>query len=189
MNQTLRRRLSRLSDVLTRDFHPGWAGYVRRLATPLGSLSLAAGSAILCGLILSPRAFTVAGGLIAVAAMGVAWPWVAVRGMSGRLSFDRRRIREGDSVSVRLTIRNRAPWSVWGLLADFGNVDLASTSGTVGFENSVAVAVAPGRRITTVDRCVRLTGRGVFPGEPPRIASGFPLGSGRRRGRSRRPNP
>ncbi len=47
--------------------------------------------------------------------LGLAWPWMSVRGLSGSLGFDRPRCREGEPVAARITVRNRMPWGVWGV--------------------------------------------------------------------------
>ena len=78
--------LTNRAEILTRDFLPGLVPYVRWLRTPLGSLGSAAVASGLCGLFLHPQGFVVFFGLLAVMALGVAWPWLSVRGLSGSLA-------------------------------------------------------------------------------------------------------
>ena len=47
--------------------------------------------------------------------LGVAWPWLTLWGLRGLLAFERTRCSEGEPVEVRLALRNRLPWTAWGL--------------------------------------------------------------------------
>ena len=51
--------LTNRGEILTRDFLPALAPYIRWLRTPLGSLGLAAVAAGLCGMFLHPQGFVV----------------------------------------------------------------------------------------------------------------------------------
>ncbi len=171
------RRLDRLTngiEILARDLFPGRVRYLRRLKTPLGTLGLAAVASGLCGMFLHPQGFIVFFGLLAVAGLGVAWPWLSVRGLSGSLEFDRSRCREGDAIAVRLTLRNRMPWGAWGVSVRGGfgeptgegrdDIPLVGLAFVPGWRTiAVAVELVPG--------C-----RGVYPVRPPRVACGFPFG-------------
>ena len=55
-----------------------------------------------------------------VAAIGTAWPWLAIRGVTAELGFGRRRCFEHELVTVTLTVTNPCPWPVWGLLFEQG---------------------------------------------------------------------
>ena len=43
--------------------------------------------------------------LLAVILLGVVWPWIAIRGVSCSLCFNRRRATEGDDVQVTLSVK------------------------------------------------------------------------------------
>src|SRR3954453_17553467 len=107
--------LGRPGDLLTKDFFPGLTPYLRWLRPPTASLALAATAAALCGLILHPRGLLIFFGLLAMLGIGVVWPWFGVRGLTGTVAFDRERVREGEPVTLPLDLRNRLPWSAWGL--------------------------------------------------------------------------
>src|ERR1041385_6082128 len=105
-----------LRGLATRDFFPGFSAKVRRvLYNPLGVLLLAGTASLLCGLFLHSKGFVLCGGVLAVIALGVIWPWLSLRGVAGTVAFDHVRASEGETVEVRLTLRNRLPWSALGL--------------------------------------------------------------------------
>lgn len=163
----LRRQLRR---VATYDFSPQFSAKVRRaLYNPLGILLAAALVSLVCGFFLHAQGFVLAGGVFAVVGLGVVWPWLSLRGLSGALAFDRARAAEGEAVGVRLTLRNRLPWAAWGL---------AVRGGFGGDEGQPAAAVAstPGRRTAVCRWPFVPTRRGVYPLAAPRVGTGFPFG-------------
>lgn len=161
---------TRLRRVATYDFFPGLSAKVRRtLYNPLGVLLLAAVAALLCGFFLHAQGFVLAGGIVAVVGLGVVWPWLSLRGLTGALAFDRARAAEGDSVGVRLTLRNRLPWAAWGLAVRGG-------FGAGDERPAAAIASAPGRRTAVCRWSFTPARRGVFPLAAPRLGTGFPFG-------------
>ncbi len=155
---------------LTRDYLPAVNPYIRWIWTPLGSLSLATVASALCGLVLHPQVFLIVFGLLTVLGIGTVCPWLAVRGLAGSLGLEKDRVREGDAVTARLVLRNRMPWSAWGLVIDDGFAQ------GVGKPQEAGVPVAPGFRTTTVTWTVVPGCRGVYPLQTPRVATGFPFG-------------
>jgi uncharacterized protein (DUF58 family) len=171
------RRLAKMTtrgENLTRAFDPGLAPYVRWLRTPLAALILAGTAAALCGLFLHAQGFVVFFGILVVMTLGLIWPWLSVRGLDGSLSFDRSRCREGESVTVRLTIRNRMPWAALGIFVQGGFQDRS------GVENSgvplVGLAIVPGWQTVTETVEFVPVCRGEYPDGPPRAVCGFPFG-------------
>lgn len=181
---SLRSRLRALSNY---DVFPEFSAKVRRLIyNPLGVLALAALASLMCGLFLHPQGFALAGGLLVVIVLGLAWPWLTLRGLSGTISFDRVRVVEGEPVTVGLHLRNRWPWSAWGLAVrdGFGVTPMPNPATrpieTRGLPPAVppvaGIASAPRRRSircswSFVPRC-----RGVYPDAPVRLTTGFPFG-------------
>jgi uncharacterized protein (DUF58 family) len=167
MKPSTPRWVVRLGEVLTHDYFPSVDPYLLDWARkPLGALGLAAGAAALCGIFLHPHGFVVFGGIVLVVVLGLVWPWLSMRGLSGTLCFDRTRVPEGDPVTVRLTVRNRAPWGAWGLGVQ---LDCSSTPGT-------GLAYAPGWRTTEVQWQFVSQQRGEYPRGAPRLTCGFPFG-------------
>lgn len=156
----------RLGAVLSRDYGQRFDRFLRRLRNPLVVLILAAGVATLCGFSLHPQGFVLAIGLGVAIGVGVVWPWSTVLGLRGVVGFDRARVREGEPVRVSLSLRNRAPWSAWGLevRSGFGAAADAGLTRVGGWRRAdLAWDFVPERR-------------GVYPAEAARITTGFPFG-------------
>jgi uncharacterized protein (DUF58 family) len=160
--------LQRLGEILTRDHASRLNPYIKWMRRPATVLATAAVTALLCGLYLHPRALILGAGLAAVLAAGVAWPWLSVVGLTGELSFEASRVREGRPTTTRLAIRNRAPWGAWGLA-------IRDASGT-SLETASGLAFAPGFRTTEAMWDVVFDRRGEYPEVSPRIVCGFPFG-------------
>jgi uncharacterized protein (DUF58 family) len=167
-------RAAKWGALLTRDYFPVVNPWIRRVGTPLGSLGLATIASALCGLVLHPQGFVVCFVLLVVIGLGVAWPVLTVRGLVGTLNFDRERVREGATVNVRLSLRNRMPWDAWGLMVEGGFSREAERRD--GEDPAASVAFARGWRTTEVSWEFVFKCRGVYPLRSPRIASGFPFG-------------
>ncbi len=133
---------------------------------PLVVLSLAAIASALCGLCLHPQGFVLAIGLGALIASGVAWPRIGLLGLGGTIAFARPRASEGEPVAVTLTLRNRCPWTAWGLSIEAG----------LGDAGGVGLAHASGRKRTEATWEFVPDRRGVYPEAAPRVASAFPFG-------------
>jgi hypothetical protein len=160
----------RLLALATHDFSPRFSANVRRLVGhPLGILILAGVVSLLCGLFLHAQGFVLCGGVLAVVALGVIWPWLSIRGLAGTVAFDRSRASEGEAVEVRLILRNRLPWTAWGLAVRGG-------FGGGATEPVAGVASAPRRRTAMCRWAFTPSCRGVYPNVTPRLATGFPFG-------------
>ena len=157
------------------DVFPEFSAKVRRLLyNPMGVLILAALTALLCGLFLHPQGFVLFGGVSAVIVLGIAWPWLSLRGMDGWISFERSRATEGERVEVCLTLRNRLLWSAWGLSVRDGFTKPSDTKSALA--PTASIATAPSQRAARCRWCVALPCRGVYPLTPPRLTTGFPFG-------------
>jgi len=167
---TVTRWLHQLHTLAHHDFFPNLSAPVRRfLYHPVGVLTLAALFAAVCGLFLHAQAFILCGGVLAVLALGILWPWLSLRGLDGSITFDRQRLTEGESVTVWLTLRNRLPWSAHGL---------AVRGGFGGEDNEIVAALASAPRRRSARCCWNFQPccRGLYPHRTPRLTSGFPFG-------------
>lgn len=162
----LGRLRSRLQVAARHDFCPALSRRVRRAVhQPLGMLLLTAGVAALCGLAVHPRVFALAGGLLAVAAAGVCWPWLTVRGVRAAVRFDQDRAVDGAEVGVSATITNHLPWPAWGLGLRQGRD-----------EPAVGLPGVGGRTRAVCRWVFAPPGRGEYPSAPPAVVTGFPFG-------------
>ncbi len=121
--------LQQTNKALSHDFCP-WANrWVYWLKSPLWSLLLAVALSSLCGIFLKTEALFIAAILLMIAGVGVILPWLAMRGIDVHLKFDVRRSRVGQPVLIRLRIRNRWPWPIWGfsLVRGFARCETQAT--------------------------------------------------------------
>lgn len=161
------RLLHAVVTLLTYDFCP-WANrFVSWSRKPLGFLVITAFLAVCFAVFLNVYAWMVVAGLSVVLALGTVWPWLALRGLDGQLSWDASRAREGEPVRVRLCLRNRFPWPVWGV-AIHGGFRQADTA--------TALSRVSGFADVTFSWEFTPTERGVYPTEPPVMETGFPFG-------------
>jgi uncharacterized protein (DUF58 family) len=152
--------------LLTVDFSPAVSRRLRgQLRTPLAMLLLASGVAILAGLVIHPRVFALAGGLLAIAAAGVCWPWLTCRAVRGSIAFDRSRCTERDEVGVTATVTNHLPWSSWGL----------SICEKAGALHAKLPRIA-GRSASLCRWVFVPPGRGVYPRRDTILGTGYPFG-------------
>jgi uncharacterized protein (DUF58 family) len=165
--------LARAGAVGSVDLFPAVSGRVRRaVGTPLGVLVAAAAVAALCGLAVHPRVFALAGGLLAVAAAGVWWPWVTARGVRAAVGFDRERVTEGEPARAMVTVTNHLPWPAVGL-AVRGGFDPSDDTGP---SLAARLPAVPGRAELSAGWRFVPPARGDYPVAPPRVATGFPFG-------------
>ena len=164
--------LHQTNAAMSHDFCP-WANrWIYWLKKPFYCLLLAMGLSLICGIFLSPAVLLLTAILAVITGMGVLLPWLAVRGIDVHLTFDIRRSRVGQPVLVRLRVRNRWPWPVWGLSLVKGFA-LREDSDT---EEGISLACVPGW--TTIEYSwpfvPRMRGR--YPLSEPEVESGFPFG-------------
>jgi uncharacterized protein (DUF58 family) len=155
---------------LSREYFPAVDRFLGWARTPVGALIAAAIAAALCGIFLHPNGFVVFLAIVLVLIFGLVWPWLSVRGLSALLQFGRTRMREGEPVTIRLALRNRAPWAVFGIGVHFASGDLQEgrSDGCVAFV---------GGRTTSENRWqFSPNQRGEYPRRAPQLSCGFPFG-------------
>ncbi len=159
--------------IATHDFFPWSNRYLAWLRTPLAWFAVAALAAGLTGAIVAPQGWVVCAIILTSMIMGIAWPWLAVRGVNAELHFDRRRCHERDEVNVVLTVTNRWPWPVWGLLVERG---FFGTQGHTQQPATTALAQVRGWSNSRFEFAYEPPRRGVYPHHPPALVTGFPFG-------------
>ncbi|REJ83647.1 MAG: DUF58 domain-containing protein, partial [Planctomycetota bacterium] len=133
-------------------------------------------ASVICGLFVNPQVFLLTGAMVLVLVLGSLWPRLCMRGIGCRIEFDKRRVREGESAPVQLTVANRWPWPVWGLSLVDGFTDV--TEGDLAGP-AVALARVSGWSQMSFRWDFRPDRRGVFPMRAPTIETGFPFGIAR----------
>jgi uncharacterized protein (DUF58 family) len=167
------RTVEHLASFLNHDFCP-WANrYVYWLKQPVGWFALGGAAALVIGISVAPQALIVCAAMLAVALIGIAWPWIGMRGISSTLSFDRRRATEGSAVRVRITVANRWPWPLWGLMVQRGF--FLSTSSTES-KPAASLARVAGWSRTVFEWEFHPPRRGRYPLQTPLLTTGFPFG-------------
>ena len=124
---------------------------------------------MLCGLYLHVQAYCLFLGITAILLLGLIWPWVCLRGVSGILKVDQARCREGETVRVRIVLNNWLPFGAWGLRIRGGFAPDPETC--LG-----SLTVVPGWRQTEFALNLTVARRGLYPVRPPSLATGFPFG-------------
>ncbi len=146
------------------DFCPKANRYLAWLKSPLTWVTAAALASGLVGAVAAPQGWVVCVALFGTAVLGAIWPWLAIRGVTAELSFERTRCHEGDEVFVELSVANRWPWPVWGLLIEGG------------IDEDAALARVPAWSTARYRFAWRPGRRGPLPQGVPQVATGFPFG-------------
>ncbi len=164
--------LQQMNKVLSHDFCP-WANrWVYWLKRPIWIVVLATVLSLVCGIFLKTEALFITAILLLVSSVGVSLPWLAMRGIDVHLTFDIRRSRVGQPILVRLRVRNRWPWPIWGLSLVRGFA-LRNTSDT---DEGVSLARVSGWATTEFSWPFVAQVRGMYPLTAPEIETGFPFG-------------
>jgi hypothetical protein len=168
-----RRVFRGLAGALHHDFCPWANNYVYWLKRPIGWVALALGMSLLLGIYVSPQAFFASGAIAAVGIIGSLWPWLSTLGIRGELHWERARCEEQDSVETQLTIVNRWPWPVWGLVVE---VDDALSNDKDHSRTSISLRRVPALSKSCFRWDVRPVSRGVYPKQIPQLSTAFPFG-------------
>ncbi|MFM7058336.1 MAG: DUF58 domain-containing protein [Planctomycetota bacterium] len=167
----------RLDRVLRADFCP-WANrWVYWMKAPLWCVVLATGLSLAIGLFVNPVVLLLTAVLVLLGSLAAVLPWLTMRGLECVVSLDQSRGRVGESLGVRLRIRNRRIWPAWGVSICGGfptaREDLGASE---RLATGVALARIPGR--ADVEYMWRITpvSHGSYPLSVPRLETGFPFG-------------
>ena len=119
----------------------------------------------------------------AMIAMGIAWPWLSLRGIDGELSFEQPRGCEQRPSRIRIKIRNRLPWPVWGLFVCDGFTPATAGDNETEGEDQELVGLATIAAWSRSDFHWEFVPRqrGEYPLRPPALATSFPFGLWRAR--------
>lgn len=137
------------------------------LTGPLGALSTALALALLCGLFVESRSLALAAAFAAILVLGICYPWLAVRAVSGQVSFATLRLREGESLAFSVELRNRAWLPLLGLQV---------RGIAAGSEEKRALHALRGRESRTFLETQEGLARGGYPQQQTEITCSFPFG-------------
>lgn len=164
---------TRANSMLNHDFCP-WANkYVYWLKKPIGWLTGGILAGLLLGAFVAPQAFAISAALLGLILVGTFWPYLAVRGVVGSIGWSRSRCIEGEEVEVQLTLTNRWPIPLWGLIIE---ADSEAIGDGRNVDQPLALACVPPFSTSRFTWIARPTRRGVYPQQQSFIATGFPLG-------------
>lgn len=160
----------RMLRLANHDFCP-WANrWVLWIRHPVALLAFAAIAATINGIFVNPQTLMLAASLAALLVLGLAWPQISLWGLQASLEFEQTRGREGEPAWIRLKIRNRAPWPVWGVTLDRGFRRFGSETGAWTLARIAGWSTADFRLAFVPPS------RGEYPCEPVRLSTAFPLG-------------
>jgi uncharacterized protein (DUF58 family) len=167
----------RLDRVLRADFCP-WANrWVYWLKDPFWCVVLATGLSVLIGVFVNPVVLLLTAVLVLLVSLAAVLPWFTMRGLDCVVSLDQSRGRVGESLGVRLRVRNRRFWPAWGVSIG-GGFPTSREDLTAGTRSASGIALAriPGR--AEVEYIWRMTPilHGSYPVSVPRLETGFPFG-------------
>lgn len=167
----LEKAQGKVTTVLSTDFCP-WANkYVYWLKEPIGWFVMALGISVLVGMHVNPLGWTLAAAIGSIIAIGMVWPWIAVRTSQCDLAPAIAEIHEGEECELVFSVRNRLPLPLWGLAVE-GYLDRE------GDEAKPTIALACVPPISAADYrlavCPQL--RGHYPLVAPMVACSFPFG-------------
>lgn len=162
-----------LQGMMNADFCP-WANkYVYWLKKPIGWVFFALLASVLLGIYVSTQAFLVSAAISAIGIIGILWPWIAMQGVQGTLSWSRGRCEEGESIDTILTLINRWPWPAFGL---FIEADHAIASQTSAPDEPICLSSVPALAESQFEWECTPGDRGLYPKRKVRLATAFPFG-------------
>lgn len=166
---------SRIASVLTTDFCP-WANrFVYWLKEPVGWFVLATAVSVLIGRHIGPVGWMLAGALTFMIAIGMAWPWIAVRVVACSMKPAVDHVHEGDACDLILTARNRLALPVWGLAVE-GFLDRSSEDADAVTRPTAAIASVPGWSASDYRFSIQPELRGRYPDGHAELTCSFPFG-------------
>ncbi|MEY2727718.1 MAG: hypothetical protein RLZZ458_3585 [Planctomycetota bacterium] len=171
------RAADRMDRVLRSDFCPSLNRWVYWLKDPFWCLLLALGLSMVVGIFVNPMVLLLSGVLGALAALAAVLPWLTMRGLECSVSVEQSRGRVGESLGIRLRIRNRRVWPAWGVALTGGfpaavGEDQFLSGGGVG----LALAKIPACSEMEFVWRLKPGTHGSYPADIPQLETGFPFG-------------
>ena len=166
-----------LSRLMTTDFCP-WANrFLYWLKEPIGWFVLATATSVVIGSCFSPIGWTLAASLTAIMIVGMAWPLIAVHVATCSLHPETDCVHEDDACRMVVSVRNRIPIPVWGLVVE-GYLDAGGSSQCESDDEipTVGLACVPPMCVSDFGITLNPSLRGHYPVQTPHVACSFPFG-------------
>lgn len=185
-----------IANLATRDYFSGFERYLGWTRTPAFWLVLVALASGVLGQTVSRTGWIICGIVSCLLLIGFLWPRIVIAGTKVELSFSVRRCHELDVVPLKVSVMNRLPFPVWGLIVETGNLGaIANSDSTIeqiqaselnpnsrwvdlfsDEQRRFAIARIPAFCSTSIDVTVVMGSRGVFPSAAVDATCGFPFG-------------
>ena len=155
------------------DFCP-WANkYVYWIKQPIGWVVCGAFFSLLVGIFIGSQGYVLMSAFIALLILGAVWPWLSMKGVSSKLSFQVSRSEEKQKTVAILNVVNRWPVPIFGLMVEGKFLqDLVSEDDKF----AIGLKRAPGFSVSRFEWELEPQRRGQIPTEQPKLVNGFPFG-------------
>ncbi|MFK7766152.1 MAG: DUF58 domain-containing protein [Mariniblastus sp.] len=154
------------------DFCPWCNGLTDWLKEPLGWVVSAIAFSLLVGLLIGPQGFILAFAFLALLVLGLAWPWLSMKGIHCQLILPDRRVEENQELEVVFRVKNFWPLPVFGLMVKGEFLQECNKDESVAFSLKRVGAWSESEfRLPLIPRR-----RGKLPSGKVSVASGFPFG-------------
>lgn len=158
--------------VANYDFCPNYNVFFYWLKKPLGWVISAIAFSLLVGVIIGPQGYILAFSFLALLVLGLAWPWLSMKGVRCQLILPDRRVEENQELEMIFRVTNFWPLPIFGLMIK-GEFLQGSDDG-----ESVAFALKRVGAWTESEFRIPITPRrrGKLPTGEVTVANGFPFG-------------
>jgi len=155
------------------DFCPKLNPYVRWLKQPFGWVVAALLFSVLIGLLVGPQGWALAVAFLSLLIIGLAWPWLSMRGIRCSLVLPNGKMQENQADQLVLKISNFWPIPVYGLIVEgdfLQNVDAQ--------EEPIAFSLRRIGALSVTEFPIQITPRrrGLMPSGEVHVKNGFPFG-------------
>ncbi len=170
---SVKRALTSVIKLANHDFCPNLNSYVYWLKQPIGWVVAATLFSLLIGLFVGPQGFVLAFAFFALLLLGLAWPWLSMKGIHCGLTIPGGPLKENESGEVILSVRNYWPIPVFGLIIE-GDFLQEFDEG----EEPIAFSLKRIPALSQTEFPVEVTPRrrGILPAGEVQIRNGFPFG-------------
>lgn len=158
--------------VANHDFCPSCSRLTGWLKQPLGWVISAIAFSLLVGLLAGPQGYVLAFSFLALLVLGLAWPWLSMKGVQCQLLLPDRRVEENEELELVFRVKNFWPLPVFGLMVKGEFLQDRDEEELVAFslkhvrawsESEFRITITPGRR-------------GKLPTGKVYVTNGFPFG-------------